>query len=170
MPQNSPLTSAGNLSLDRRPRPVPKKVKDAITLMVRGNPDDPDGAPLTFIEAAKIAGVQPDQMRRWLDKPEVRKFLRAERQAWRAAICAGNESALKRVRDESANAMASVRAIQTLENIDEADRHHEAVRQRAPGFVILVAGRPMMSPSSQPPIDVTPEPVPDDDEGSPVDD
>src|SRR5689334_15710687 len=107
MPINPPLRASGSREL-KRPRPIPKAVRDAITLMVYGKIDDPDCAPVDFITAAKLSGIKPDVMRRWLDRAEVRALLRSERRAFREAICAGNEAALQRVRDKSANGMVTV--------------------------------------------------------------
>ena len=105
----APLTSFGPRDLvEKKPRPVPKAVKDAVTLMVYGKPDDPDGRPVDFIEAGRACGIKPDIMRRWLDRPAVRALLHAERRAFRAAICAGNELSLARVRDRSENGMAVI--------------------------------------------------------------
>jgi hypothetical protein len=96
--------------------------------MVFGKIDDPDCKPLNFIEAAKLAGIKPDVMRRWLDRAEVRALLRSERRAFREAICAGNEAALQRVRDESANGMCVVAAVRSLEQISE-DPHGRGVQE-----------------------------------------
>jgi hypothetical protein len=49
----------------------------------------------------------------------LRALLHAERRAFRAAICAGNELSLARVRDRSENGMAVIGAVRTLENIAE---------------------------------------------------
>ena len=118
MPITSPLGSAGDPDPRKRARPIPRRVRDAVTLMVYGKIDDPDCAPLNFIEAAKLAGIKPDVMRRYLDRADVRALLRSERRAFREAICAGNEGALQRVRDKSANSMAQVAAVRALEQID----------------------------------------------------
>jgi hypothetical protein len=83
----------------KRPQPIPPKLREAIGLMVYGHPDDPDCRAFTFIEAAHETGIKPDVMRRYLDRPEVRALLLAERRAFRAAICGGNEGALLRVRE-----------------------------------------------------------------------
>jgi hypothetical protein len=85
-------------------------VRDVITLMVYGRIDDESCAPVDFVEASKLAGIKPDVMRRWLDRAEVRALLLKEWKAFRAAICAGNEQALQRVRDKSPNGMATVAA------------------------------------------------------------
>jgi hypothetical protein len=136
-----------------RPRPIPKKVREAIRLIVYGRLDDPDCKPLDFIAAAKIVGLQPDQMRRHLDRADVRALLLAERRAFRAAICGSNELALRRVRDKSANGMATVAAVRALEQIDEADPSGGPTAQR-PGVTIII-GAP--APALQPPtIDVRP--------------
>ena len=90
-----PLTSSASRDL-KRPRPIPKKVGAAIVMMVRGLPDDEDQRPLSFIAAAKAAGIGPDTMRRYLDRPEVIVMLRRERRAYREALCGGNEGARRR--------------------------------------------------------------------------
>jgi hypothetical protein len=142
MPINPPLRASGPREL-KRPRPIPRTVRDAIVLMVYGKLDDPDCKPLDFIEAAKLAGIKPDVMRRYLDRAEVRILLRNERRAFRDAICAGNEGALRRVRDKSANGMATVAAVRALEQIDEVDATRPAVIHQ-PGITIrlvnVVAG------------------------------
>jgi hypothetical protein len=50
-------------------------VRNAITLMVYSKLDDPDRKPLDFIEAAKLAEIKLDVMRRYLDRAEVRALL-----------------------------------------------------------------------------------------------
>lgn len=154
MPTIPPLVASGSRDVARKPRPVPKPVRDAILLMVYGRPDDPDGAPVDFIEAGKAYNVKPDQMRRWLDRPNVRALLRAERRAYREAICAGNEGALRRVRDTSENGMSVVHSIRLLETLaDEAARAAEPGR-REPGIVIVIESpAPRDAPVT---IDVTP--------------
>jgi len=101
----------------KRPTRLPAKVKVAILLMVYGDPDNPD-KPLDFIAAAKLAGVQVDHMRRWLHRPEAASMLRKERAAFRLGLTAGNENALRRIRDRSENPMAVVRSVQVLNDMD----------------------------------------------------
>jgi hypothetical protein len=66
----------------------------------------------TFIEAAHETGIKPDVMRRYLDRPEVRALLLAERRAFRAAICGGNEGALSAL-DRSASARVATQSQHT---------------------------------------------------------
>jgi hypothetical protein len=136
MPTNPPLTASGSREL-KRLRPIPRPVRTAITLMVYGKIEDPDCAPLDFITAAKLSGIKPDVMRRWLDRAEVRALLRSERRAFREAICAGNEAALQRVRDKSANGMVTVAAVRALEQIDEAEPHRRGP-QESPHVTIRI--------------------------------
>jgi hypothetical protein len=86
--------------------------------MVYGHPDDVDCGALTFVEAADATGIKPDVMRRYLDRPEVRALLLAERRAFRTAICGGNEGALLRVRETAQNGMAVVAAVRALEELE----------------------------------------------------
>src|SRR5262245_2801898 len=123
MPATPAITSSGGASQPKRPRPIPKEIRAVVALMVNGihgTEDDP--RPLSFVEAARAVGVRPDRARHYLDRVEVRRLLIAERRAWRAAICAANETALQRVRDTSVNGMATVAAVRCLEELDE---HHE---------------------------------------------
>jgi hypothetical protein len=121
--------------------------------MVCGKLDDPDCAPLSFIEAANLAGVKPDVMRRYLDRADVRALLRAERRVFRDAICAGNEGALRRVRDTSPNGMATVAAVRALEQIDDADPPNRS--QATPGVTIII--HPASESEPMPPtIDIRP--------------
>jgi hypothetical protein len=149
---DSPLAAAPLRSLEPRPRAIPKTVRDTITLMVYGRPDDPDCAPLSFIEAAKLAGIKPDQMRRYLDRAEVRKLLLSTRRVFRSAICASNEGALLAIRDRAANAMARVAAIKTLEQIDIDDGGRSPPVARTPGISINIIHQTTVAP---PQIDVT---------------
>jgi hypothetical protein len=154
MPVVAPLTAAAGERL--RPRPIPEKVRHALRAMVYGKPGDEDHAPLDFVAAAKLVGMDPPVLRRYFDRGEVRALLLAERRAFRDMICAGNERALQRVRDGE-NPMAAVRAVQALEGLDEAhaERHGRASNQITPGITIrIVSEKPAAA------IDVTPTFIP----------
>jgi hypothetical protein len=145
----------------KRPARLPAKVKTAILLMVYGDPARPD-EPIDFIAAAKLAGVQPDNMRRWLHRPEAASMLRAERRAYRLALCAGNESALARIRDKSENAMAVVRSVQVLEELSDQPQNRNS-QQQQPGLTIVIETKAAPQPVG-PVVDVVAEPArePDD--------
>lgn len=159
MPENSPLTAAGSRQPEKVP-PIPPKVREAVRLMVFGKPDDENCAPLDFIAAGRIAGVKPDVMRRWLDRPNVRALLLAERRAFRNAINAGNELALKNIRDTAANSMARIGAIRALEELgdDDAERQNRPSDQ-APGITIRVVHENVPQPAPPVIVDVTPDPA-----------
>lgn len=140
----------------KRPTRLPARVKAAILLMVYGDPARPD-QPIDFVAAAKACGVQVDHMRRWLHRPEAASMLRRERAAYRLALCAGNENALARIRDQSENAMAVCKSVQLLDQADRDEMLRPSTRPRQEaGLVILIQGA-MPSPSPTGPIvDVTP--------------
>jgi hypothetical protein len=144
MPSNPPLMASGSREL-KRPKPIPKAVRAAVALMVYGKLDDPDCKPLGFIEAAKLAEIAPDHMRRYLDRAEVRALLRSERRVFRDAICAGNEGALKRIRDTSANGMSVVASVRALEQIDVEAATRPSGNATSPGIVIRI-----ITPAAQP--------------------
>lgn len=134
-----------------KPRAVSAKIRRAVLMMIYGSPNDADGAPVDFIAAAKACGIRLDLMRAALDRPEVRRLLHAERRIFRSTIAAGNEAALKRVRDRSENGMAVISAVRTIESMDEekAAGPHGHVQQC--GFVIVLRqeatpGAPMAAP------------------------
>jgi hypothetical protein len=164
MPENPPLTAAGPRDPQKqRPRPIPSNVRQACGLMVYGRDDDPDCKPLDMIEAAKAVGMKPDVFRRWLDRSNVRAYLMAERRTFRSAVCAGNEAALKRVRDDSPNGMAVVASVRALEQIDEegpTGRPHDPNQQ--PGVTIRIVNvvQQPAPPTTAPMIDITPQPSP----------
>jgi hypothetical protein len=144
-----PAASSGPREPVKRPKPVPKIVKDACLLMVYGDPDDEAGEPIDFITAAKAVGMRPDTLRRYLARPQVIAFLRAERRAFREAICSGNELALRRVRDKSPNGMATIGAVRALEQLsEEAAPGRPGQHPQAPGLWIVInttAGKPPAS-------------------------
>ena len=138
------LAPAGRAHRKGRGR-IPKNVRAAIKLLVHGRESDDEHTPLDFIEAAKETGVKPDVMRRWFDYPHFCALLRAERKAFREAVCAGNEGALRRVRDTSGNGMVVVAAVRGLEQLDTEDGHRPKSDQTTPGIVIRIindANRP----------------------------
>ena len=121
MADNIPIASSGSRAV-QRPRPIPKVVKEACLLMVYGDPDDENAVPVDFISSAKAVGMRPDTLRRYLGRPQVIAFLRAERRAFREAVCAGNERALQRVRDGvgHSNPIAIVNSVRVLEQLGAA--------------------------------------------------
>ena len=155
-----PIASSGSRTLDKS-RPLPKSVKRMVELMVYGKPNDPDCTPLSFIEAGKIAGIAPDRARKWLDRAEVRSLLRAERRAFRDALCASNELHLQRLR-ESANGMVGIKAIQTLEELNVDDAQRARREQVSPGLIVTVVHEPLPRTRVGPIVDVTPTRAPDE--------
>jgi hypothetical protein len=155
MPTIPPLTASGSREL-KRPRPIPKVVRDAVNLMVFGRLDDFDCKPLNFIEAAKLAGIKPDVMRRWLDRADVRALLRSERRAFREAICAGNEAALQRVRDKSANGMVTVAAVRALEQIDDAEPYRRSAHENPHVTIRILNVQPSPAPE---PVTIDTKPI-----------
>jgi hypothetical protein len=156
MPTRQPIAASGSRE-PKKQATVPKKVRDAIKIMVRGRPDDEAAKPVDFVEAAKLADVNSWVVRQWLDRVEGRAFLKAERRAFRDAVCAGNELALKRVRDTSENGMAIIGSVRALEQIDEeAQVHGRGGVQQTPGLIINIINAPGAQPRTIP---GTPAPV-----------
>jgi hypothetical protein len=141
MADNIPVASSGPREPVKRPKPIPKVVKEACLLMVYGDPEDEDGGPVDFISAAKAVGMRPDTLRRYLGRPTVIAFLRSERRTFRESVLAGTELALRSVRDGAGhtNPMARVAAARALEQLEDADSNaRSGSRQQLPGLVVQI--------------------------------
>jgi len=148
-----PPTASGPREPEKRPRPIPPAIRAAIVLMVHGT-DDVDGKPMDLVEAARLAGVTAPVLRRYLTRPAVISFLRAERRIFRESILAGTEHALRRVRDgdSHSNPMARVAAARALASVEEADSGTKSLQQ-VTGVTIKI----IQAPASPPPaLDITP--------------
>jgi hypothetical protein len=142
-----PIASSAPREPDRRPRPIPAKIKAVVHFLVWGD-DDPD-KPLDLIPACRAAGVTPFVMRRYLDRPAVIAHLHAEQRKRREVDCCGNSAALKRVRDASPNGMVTVAAARALGGMQAEDEWRaDAV---SPGITLRIISAP---------IDITPKPPP----------
>jgi hypothetical protein len=170
MPAVPPLISSASRALRRR-QSLPKHVRDMLVLMVRGRPgDDENAQPLTFIEAGQAVGLKPDVARRWLDRPDALTFLRAERKAFRAAVCAANEAILAEIRASAPNSMARIAAIRMLEELENpkaggVNVSVNVAQNNTVGYAYGPCNRPTIdaepatpTPRNAPPID---RPVPD---------
>jgi len=104
--------------------------------MVFGRPADPDSTPLDFIEAARMwVRSRGSAVARSAASPLVAALGKAQ---VREAVCAGNEGALKRVRDTSENGMTVCAAVRSLEQLNEAEDVRSSGRQQLPGLTIII--------------------------------
>jgi hypothetical protein len=110
---------------------VPAKVKLAFEIIS-------NDAKATLESAAAGAGLSTYRLRRLLKLPQVRAWIAEERRAQLDAICASNPESLKRIRDTSANDMAAVGAIKTLE---DAGRCRRGDGRQAGGITAWTADR-----------------------------
>ena len=154
MPDIAPIAASGRFDR-KRPRPIPKNVQDAISAMIVGKPEDPDCAPVDFVEAARLVGMAPYVLRRHLEKPHVRAYLLAEKRAFTAMICAANPAALRRARDTSANGMVTVAAVRALEDLDE-EANSRPPGSSTPGVTIRIVNVVQQGAPAAPALDVTP--------------
>ena len=97
-----PFASSATRQPDRqKPRPIPADVRRVIRLMTWGDDTNPDALPLDMIAACAAAKVAAYRMRRYLTRPAVIAYLRAEARMFREVTCCGNTAALRKVRDTS---------------------------------------------------------------------
>jgi hypothetical protein len=142
---------------------VPVKVKTAIAYMLEQKAD--------LVAAAQHAGIAPVELRRYMGKPQVRRYALEQRQIALEVFCAGSPAALTRVRDESENGMAVVASVKAGEQLRVGAIEAEgAMQRRQPGLTVVVlpplgstgeAQVAFQAPSTRPPmLDVTPKPQP----------
>jgi hypothetical protein len=146
----APFAATGPRSPTKRPRGIPQAVQAAGLLMIHEKVD--------FVTAARANGLQPDTMRRWLNRPELVSFLRRESAAFCQAICAGNLHALRAIRDEpGGNAVAKVNSVKLLEDLNERASMRRSGDTPGPGITIRVLN---VVQDAKQAIDVTPAKVP----------
>jgi hypothetical protein len=139
-----------------RPKPLKAddrirgKLKAALDLMVFGGED---GLPLSFDVAARSVNFPVRSMRRALERPHVRQYLRASGQVMRASICARIPHRLGQLMMQDDNRAAAVRAAAVLETIDERDGMRPATPMQ-PGLQIIII-QPDRPAKQAPTIDVT---------------
>jgi len=138
-----PIRSSAPREPDRRPQPIPPKIKLVCHLLVWGRDNaDPDALPMTLLEACAAAGVQPFVARRHLDRPQTIAHLRQERRKYREILCSGNERALQRARDFSGNAMAVIQSVRTLDQLQSEEAGRTDARA-SPGIVLKFYQAPL---------------------------
>jgi hypothetical protein len=128
---------------------------------------------LAWDEAALKANLTVRAMRLALKRPQVLKYLRAERGVLLASASGQNLHALAKLRDQDENRAAAVQAARTLEGfaIDQFGERSSGISggpragylidlsdEPAPGVVIILGPAPPRDPNQQPGavIDITP--------------
>lgn len=141
-----PLTPAGpppaahavvkGTRADPKPKQIGRKLKIALDLMVFG---DENGDPCEWDEAARKANLTVRAMRMALERAHVQRYLREQKQVFRASVSAANILHARRIRNQTGNAMASLGAIKLLEQMDErAPAHSGAQKNVTPGVVVVI--------------------------------
>jgi hypothetical protein len=146
---NVPFAASGPRSPTKRPRGIPPAVRAALLKLVW------DEEECDLVVAARASGLQPDTLRRWLNRSEVVGFVIRERAAKRLALCARNETVLAQIRDRGGNEMARVNAVKALEQLDEQAPSSRAANLPTPGVTIRIIN--VSSPPA--PIDIVPKPA-----------
>jgi hypothetical protein len=136
MTDNSALVNWRNShAVTGKPPAVPAKVKAAVEILLTLD------TALDYAALAKQVGYcSAAELRRWLTKPQSIKYHHDRKFERLQQINAANPEALRKVRDESENAMAKVQAVRTLESM-EAHMDEQAggrAARPAPGAVIVI--------------------------------
>jgi hypothetical protein len=138
------------------PRRLSPKLREACELMVEEG--------LDYQQAAERVGFQTRTMRLALQRPHVLKHLRRMREVFLERICLENPRHLAELRGQRSNMGAAVRAIGTLEAMNDVSKYGSPRGvAMSPGLAIVIVDR--HAPTARPTtIDVTPKPdrEPDD--------
>jgi hypothetical protein len=101
---------------DKAKAPAPKvqgKLKRALDLMIFG---DEAGNTYGFLEASRSVNYPVPSMRRALERQHVQRYLREQKQVFRASVSGANILHLQKIRDQTDNRMAQLGAIKLLED------------------------------------------------------
>jgi hypothetical protein len=124
------------------------KLKIALDLMVFGGPD---GIPLDWNEAARKADFSIQAMRKALERPSVRRYLKGQKQVLYEAIGGRIPARLAQLAHQDENRAAATKACQIIEQIsDDRERQQSAGAPQQPGMFIVVlpaSARPALSMS-----------------------
>jgi hypothetical protein len=127
---NSLTPTAGNQSQPQRMQ-IRRKLKAALDGMIWSG--------LPFDEAARAADFNVRAMRKALERPHVRNYLRTQKQVFRESVSAANIHRAREIRDQTENQMAAIKAIQVIEQIGDVDAARgNAGEPTMPGLVIRI--------------------------------
>jgi hypothetical protein len=136
---------------DKRFR-ISARLRHALDLMIWGNAD---GNPLDWDEAGRTVNISARSMRRSLERPAVRTYLREQKQVLRACISAKSLWRLDELAAQRVNMNAAVSALKVIE---DGDASPTASNNTAPGVTIRIINQTTVAP---PLVDVDSfEPVP----------
>jgi hypothetical protein len=150
-----------------RPKPpeadsrIRGKLKSALDLMVYGGED---GIPLDYAAAARSLDYPVRSMRRALERPHVRAYLREAAGIMRASVCARIPHRLGQLMLQDDNRAAAVRAAATLEAIDVREIEKPPTGRQVPGLQIVILQAPPTAHAAEPPlINIAPNSPSEDD-------
>jgi hypothetical protein len=144
---SKPTANPAKEPKDKRERISPR-LRHGLDLMVWG---DKEGHPLDWDAAARAINVSTRSMRKSLERPMVRAYLREQKQVLRSCISAKSLWRLDEITTQRSNMNAAVNAIKA---IDEGDELRSNAVPTAPFVTINIVSRPQATP-----IDVSAAPV-----------
>lgn len=131
----------------KRPLKVTGKLRDAIHLMVFGQPDDQNQRALSFVEAARAVNMNAAAMRKALERPHVRAYLNEQKQVFRESASARNISRAIELRDQDENKTAAIQAMRYLDGEGSSKAGvNVSVTNVMPGVVIDLRDDPKREP------------------------
>jgi hypothetical protein len=111
------------------PKAIRGKLKLALDMLIYG---DENGKPLDWNEAARKAQFTPQAMRKALERAHVVRYLREQKQVFRASVSAANILVARSIRDDGENDNARMKAISYLDG--------EGQQQQTPSGQVLQPG------------------------------
>jgi hypothetical protein len=95
---------------------------------------------LAFDEAARAANFNVRAMRKALERPHVRNYLRTQKQVFRESVSAANIHRAREIRDQTDNQMAAIKAIQVIEQLGDVDHARGGISGEPllPGLTIVI--------------------------------
>lgn len=93
---------------------------------------------LYWDDAARAEGMNVASARKALARPHVQRYVREQRQVFRASVSAQNISRAVEIRDQDENRTAAIQAIKYLDGLDDRDSTNAAGKSVTPGVVVQI--------------------------------
>lgn len=141
-------------------------LKVALDLLIYGSLDENGKiSRYTWQQAGSKANYSLVSMRKALERPHVLRYLREQRQVFRAHAAAGNILRAVEIRDQDDNRTAAIQAIRYLDGIGDETVQREGQRAVSPGVVVQVTVNQGPRHVDETLIEVGTGPVPDTQSG-----
>jgi hypothetical protein len=125
-----------------KPERIRKRLKYALDAMIWGGPD---GQIVDYVAAAKLANISTRVMRRNIEKPQVLRYLRTQREVFRASLSTKSLQHLDQLSAQRTNMNAAVAACRAV--LGQEDQQPRSFTTESPHLTIKIVTPPAAAPA-----------------------